>query len=71
MACQVVQGPYIGADGRVKHMRLIGEDIPEQPIQGTSIRTLSEPHGCVSAGYTTGNCAKVLSGPHTGLCGKV
>ena len=31
---QVVQGPYIGADGRVKHMRLIGEEIPEQPIQG-------------------------------------
>jgi hypothetical protein len=52
---KVVQGPYIGADGRVKHMRLIGEDIPEQPIQG----------------YTAGNCARVLSGPHMGLCGKI
>ena len=39
MSCDVpslsqVQGPYIGADGRVKHMRLIGVDIPEQPVEG-------------------------------------
>ena len=31
---QVVQGPYIGADNRVKHTRLIGEEIPQQPIEG-------------------------------------
>ena len=33
-----MQGPYIGADGRVKHTRLIGEEIPEQPIEGTQMK---------------------------------
>jgi G patch domain/KOW motif-containing protein len=50
-----VQGPYIGADGRVKHTRLIGEELPEQPIEG----------------FSPGNFARVLSGAHLGLCGKI
>ena len=29
------QRPYIGADGRVKHYRRIGAEIPEQPVEGT------------------------------------
>ncbi len=31
---QQVQGPYIGKDGRVKHIKNIGEAIPEQPLIG-------------------------------------
>ena len=71
---QVVQGPYIGADGRVKHRRFIGEEIPEQPIEGSWLLLfigLRVVKVVVPAGYKAGNHARVLSGPHLGLCGKV
>ena len=29
-----VLGPYIDKDGRVKHVKKIGEEIPQQPLQG-------------------------------------
>lgn len=29
-----VQGPYIGEDDRVKHVKKIGEAIPDQPLKG-------------------------------------
>ena len=32
-----IQGPYIDKDGRVKHVKKIGEEIPQQPLQGTCI----------------------------------
>ena len=31
-----VQGPYIDKDGRVKHVKKIGEEIPQQRLQGTT-----------------------------------
>ena len=29
-----VLGPYVDKDGRVKHVKKIGEEIPQQPLQG-------------------------------------
>ena len=29
-----VAGPYVDKEGRVRHVKKIGEDIPEQPLQG-------------------------------------
>ncbi len=28
------QGPYVGKDGRVKYYKKVGEEIPDQPLQG-------------------------------------
>ena len=34
-----VLGPYIDKDGRVKHVKKIGEEIPQQPLQGVDNNT--------------------------------
>ena len=28
------QGPFVGKDGRVKYYKKVGEEIPDQPLQG-------------------------------------
>ena len=32
-----VLGPYVDKDGRVKHVKKIGEEIPQQPLQGVDV----------------------------------
>ena len=32
-----IRGPYVDKDGRVRHVKRVGEEIPEQPPQGSSL----------------------------------
>ncbi|KAL5516163.1 hypothetical protein EMCRGX_G001436, partial [Ephydatia muelleri] len=50
-----VSHPYVDKDGRVKHVKKLGEELPPPPLQG----------------FVVGNVAKVLTGPHAELCGKI
>lgn len=49
------RGPYVDKDGRVRHVKRVGEEIPEQSPEG----------------FAVGKFARVLKGPHKDLSGKI